>query len=70
MSSDRLDGIDDIIKYMGLSKSEFYRDYHEGLKPYLLTRSNSHKRKKKHRVYTFKSLIRAYLLKLEVKKHS
>ncbi|HBF43959.1 MAG TPA: hypothetical protein DDW42_10120 [Desulfobacteraceae bacterium] len=70
MSSDRLDGIDDIIEYMGICHTEFYRDHYAALQPYLLTRENSYKRKKKHRIYTFKALIRAYLLKLEVKKNS
>lgn len=68
--SDRLEGIPAIFEYMGVSRTEFYRDHYEPLQPYLLTRDNSYKRKNKNRIYSFKALIRAYLLKLEVKKHS
>ena len=68
--SDRLNGIEAILSYMDLSHSEFYRVHYQALKPYLLTRDNTHRRKSKYRIYTFKSLIRAYLLKLEVKKNS
>ena len=67
--TDRLDGIDDILKYMDVSSAEFYRVHYQDLRPYLLTRDNSHRRKKKHKIYTFKALIRAYLLKLEIKKN-
>ena len=70
MSSDRLDGVSEILEYMGVSRTEFYRDHSKALKPYLLTRDNSHRRKVKHKIYTFKALIRAYLLRLEVKKNS
>ena len=70
MSNDRLDGITAIHQYMGIGRTEFYRDHYASLRPYLLTRDNSHKRKNKNRVYTFKALVRAYLLKLEVKRNS
>ena len=68
--SDRLEGITSIITYMDLSRSEFYRDHYQGLKPYLLTRDHPHRRKNKYKIYTFKALVRAYLLKLEIKKNS
>jgi hypothetical protein len=68
--SDRLEGIKEILRYMDMSHTEFYRDHYEDLKPYLLTRDNAHKRKSKYKIYTFKALIRVYLLKLEIKKNS
>lgn len=67
--SDRLEGITAILEYMDVSRTEFYRDHYQSLKPYLLTRDNSYKRRNKYKVYTFKALIRAYLLRLEVKKN-
>lgn len=68
--SDRLDGIDQILKYMNVGRTEFYRDHAKAIRPYLLTRDNAHRRKAKHRIYSFKDLIRAYLIDLEIKKHS
>jgi len=68
--SDRLDGIQAILDYMGIGRTEFYRDHYASLQPYLLTRDNAHRRKAKYRIYSFKALIRAYLIELEIKKHS
>ena len=70
MSSDMLHGIDEILRYMEIGRTEYYRDHAKALKPYLLTRDNAHRRKAKCRIYTYKDLIRAYLIELEIKKHS
>ena len=65
---DRLEGIQEIIAYMDISECEFYRIHSKAMKPYLLTRKNAIRRKKKYRIYTFKDLVRAYLLEYEIKK--
>jgi hypothetical protein len=66
--SRRLDGIDQIVEYMGISKAVFYREHYQNMKPFLLTRDLSSRRKIRTLVYTFTDLIQAYLIKLEIER--
>ena len=60
-SSDRLDGIGEIARYMGVIRSTFYRVHYEGIKPYLLERELWQFTKIRSKWFTYKDLVKAYL---------
>ena len=68
--SDRLDGIKAIIDYMGVSKADYYRHNSEAMRPFLFERQNWRRRKGKsrHRFFTFKHLVTAYLFEREIER--
>ena len=61
-SSDRLDGIDEIARYMGVSRATFYKVHFKGMEPYLLERENWHFTKIRSKWFTYKDLVKSYLL--------
>ena len=65
---DRLDGIGAIAEYIGVSRQTYYRNHHNGLLPYLIERTNwgRYKGPRRAKWYTFKDLVRAYLLRSNI----
>lgn len=62
-SSDRLDGINAIADYMGVTRSTFYRLHFKAMEPYLLERDHWQVTKIKAKWFTYKDLVKSYLLK-------
>ena len=63
--SDRLDGIKEIVDFMGICRATFYNRHFEDIRPYLLSRDNHKRTRRGVKWYSYKDLVMAYLLKRE-----
>jgi hypothetical protein len=62
--SERLEGLEEISHFIdpGMSRSTFYREHREALRPYLLERREYWK-KRKSRYFSYKRLVLLYMLR-------
>ena len=65
--SERLEGLEEIARFIdpGMSRSTFYREHREALRPYLLERREYWKGRKP-RFFSYKRLILLYMLRRRI----
>jgi len=66
--SDRLDGIEAIAQYMGISRKTFYNRHFRPMQNFLLQRDNHKKTKNRAKWYTFKDMVKMYLIEVEIER--